>query len=76
MKKESKWLIKNKWFVLIILLFVVLFYWFQIRPATIKKDCANYSSEVVKKYEEGASMEEWENRYKLPYEACLHKRGL
>ena len=67
--KISDFIKENKRFVVIILIiFVLLFIWYEVRPSYIRKSCANealikgsyYSSE----------------RYKAVYEGCLHEKGL
>ena len=60
---------KNK--VLIILLGTILisgwFYWFQYRPAKIRRECSRIAEkESVGYYDE----------YKASYEICLHGKGL
>lgn len=39
----------NKWFLLVILVIVGLFYWFQIRPAIIRKICYQKQLQVIQK---------------------------
>lgn len=55
--------------VFIALLFLALFYWFQIRPAQIKSACF---SEIKEKF--------WDTKTRTQldfhYEWCLHQHGL
>ena len=43
-----------------------LFYWFQIRPSQIRKECDSYARGKYSNY----------NSYVSTYTACLHKSGL
>jgi|GEM_PF-3375571 hypothetical protein len=58
------------WPVLIVLLGLCvgggLFFWFQIRPSQIRKECDSYARNKYSNY----------NSYVSAYTACLHKTGL
>jgi len=64
---------KNK--VLIILLGTILisgwFYWFQYRPAKIRRECSRISKD-----KHGSTSARGYSRYKAGYEVCLHGKGL
>lgn len=73
-------IVKNKWFILIILLVASGFYWFQVRPSQIKTKCESKTFEAMKKAAEipeiGNSAKkfwDWRNDY---YNSCLHRYGL
>lgn len=43
-----------------------VFYWFQVRPSQIRKDCDSYARGKYSNY----------NAYLAAYTACLHQKGL
>ena len=43
----------------------VCFYWFELRPSQIKKECYRYTNQYI-----------YTDVYKKMYESCLNKRGL
>jgi len=73
MKKEDIlfFLEKYKWFLFIILVIVSSFYWLQVRPALIKKDCYSTVADVMKK--NGSPTVE---QYNILYKMCLNSKGL
>lgn len=54
----------------ILLVLLAGFYWYEIRPSNIKKDC--YSSSVKRVVELKGKVSDYENVYEL----CLQKNGL
>jgi uncharacterized membrane protein YvbJ len=52
---------------LVVLFFVSIFYWYELRPTQIKKQCS--ASAIV-------DSEDWEQRYDYIYKKCLHNQGL
>ncbi len=52
------------------------FYWFQIRPTQIKKECSTTVSEKLAKIEGPRDIKEWQDMYDLSYEKCLNSRGI
>lgn len=36
--------LKNKWFILVVLLLAFSFYWFELRPISLSRACANQAS--------------------------------
>jgi len=73
MKKEKilNFLYKYKWFLLVIVIVVGSFYWFQWRPSSIKKDCVLETAKLLKD-QRNITIEE----YNLLYKVCLNKKGL
>lgn len=69
-----------KYKVLIIIAFVsFIFYWFQIRPATIRSECGELAKHQIK--EQGAkgflqTVESADDFYTFRYKICLNERGL
>lgn len=69
---------KKSIFLIVIVLFAVLFYWFQIRPAKIRSDCGLESAMLYKKDTAtglGAGMT-YEEFYNFYYKKCLNQHGL
>lgn len=66
--------IKENWFKIIILLVLVgLFYWYEWRPSEIKKDCNKEAVEKARSVEDGnQAMKIYDARYK----SCLRENGL
>lgn len=69
---------RNKWLLLAIGVLVVLFYWFQIRPAKIRSDCGFqpamlYEKDTQTGLSAGMTYEEF---YDFYYEKCLNQKGL
>lgn len=58
-------------YAVIALLLFGWFYWFQWRPAEIKKSCSKQAYE-----DEFYSSSKRMDRYKYAYEVCLHDQGL
>ena len=68
----------NKLIILLVLIFVALFYWFQIRPAKIRSDCGLESAMLYKKDTTtglGAGMT-YDEFYDFYYKKCLNQHGL
>jgi len=65
---------KDKYILLVplFLLLAGLFYWFQIRPAQIRKDCYNYAYGTPNL----GDTNEWVTATKYYYDACLSRNGL
>jgi type II secretory pathway component PulF len=61
--------------IIIAIVFVGIFYWYEIRPARIRQDCHKWvvdlPGEVEKFRSKGAI-----TQYEALYEQCLHERGL
>ncbi len=55
---------KYAWFILILLVVGFLFYWFELRPVNIKKNCVRQAGDVRYKF------------YGEEYQKCLHENGL
>lgn len=69
--------IKKHWLLLLIIFLIAgWFYWFQWRPARIRGDCNEYVVERLKEETEKRSTKEWQERYDLYFENCLHSKGL
>ena len=71
--------IKENWFKIIILLVIVgLFYWYEWRPSQIKKECfekaSDFSTEAIGK--QGGSVDSFDKTYDFIYKNCLRKEGL
>ena len=73
--------------ILIILLAIGGFYWFQYRPAEVKKECNTKSVEYYKETFNGAdddgdgkvsrnTVDGIEQNMDLLYKSCLHSKGL
>lgn len=73
LKSSKEFLVKNKWFILAILLIICGFYWFQYRPSQIKKECAQQAENRAK--EKKISIDE-ADVVKIYYDICLHSEGL
>jgi len=68
----------NKLTILLILIFAILFYWFQIRPAKIRSACGFepvmlYEKDTATGLSTGMTYEEF---YDFYYEKCLNQHGL
>lgn len=73
MKKFKEILVKlNDWKFIILIILIVggAFYWLQIRPSIIKRNCFNFVTDSLRG--ESASNES----YNFGYNFCLHKNGL
>ncbi len=58
---------KNTFYIVIFVL-AIIFYWFQIRPANIRKDCGEQALMFAQNYDSP--------RYEPVYQGCLHEKGL
>ncbi|MCK4797620.1 MAG: hypothetical protein KAT05_09575 [Spirochaetes bacterium] len=69
-----KKIIKENWFKIVVLLILVgLFYWYEYRPSEIKKQCNKESVEKAKNIEDGnQAIKIYDARYK----SCLRENGL
>lgn len=59
--------------VILILVVVGTFYWFQVRPAQIKKECAHYAQKLACDENDGGCEKE---RYDFRFKKCLSEYGL
>lgn len=64
------------WVFVLIGLFVLWFYWFQLRPANIRSECANHTQENLSNSGLSLSQLNWQRKYNLVYESCVHRNGL
>lgn len=73
-------IIKNKWFILIILLVIGGFYWFQIRPNQIKIKCEQKArilvGDIMKENNSFITNSNFTQRVDEFYKLCLHGNGL
>lgn len=67
-----KFIKKNYKILLIILIIIGAFYWWEFRPSRIKSECAKWALE---KANDSEGMYE-EDMYRDYYSRCLHERGL
>lgn len=64
---------RNKQLLIIILVIIAgYFYWFQIRPAQIRKECHDYAYGTPNL----GDTNEWVTATKYYYDACLSRKGL
>lgn len=69
-----KEILKNKRSLIVIILILVgLFYWFQIRPAKIRKFCG---TEPVLLYNKNETSMTYQEFYNFDYQKCLNQHGL
>lgn len=61
---------KNKLVPVILIIIIGLFYWYEIRPTIIKKNCAQKVTNVSK--EKSLSIPE----YEFSYNWCQHLKGI
>ncbi len=64
---------KNIYFIILAILCLILifgFYWYELRPAQIRKECVETGFKVVK------DKEFWSDTYKIIYDICLSNHGL
>ncbi|OGD90299.1 hypothetical protein A2W45_04095 [Candidatus Curtissbacteria bacterium RIFCSPHIGHO2_12_41_11] len=85
MKKLKNILNDNKIIVVIIVLVIAWFYWFQLRPASIRSSCMKISRENTALLGTTDSFEqlEWSKKIEVQnetmekaYQRCLHDKGL
>ncbi len=62
----------KKYLILLALLLIVVFYWFGLRPAQIRKDCYDYAYSTPNL----GDTKEWVTATDYYYTACLHRKGL
>ena len=78
MKINNKILLPVSGFVLVVLLLVGWFYWFQWRPASIRSECYKFATD----YELSGKDMSFEKNQRLQaiivnqYSNCLHKHGI
>ena len=68
---------KNKILIgLVIIIFLsLIFYWFELRPVNIKKECAKWSlDKAIKKYNYNGEYQSED--YNVYYSRCLREKGL
>jgi hypothetical protein len=58
----------NKVLYVFLIILGILFYWFQIRPAQIRKVCGELALLYAQNYES--------SEYEHVYQGCLHEKGL
>lgn len=73
----------KKYLILLALLLIVVFYWFEIRPASIRSDCMKKATDEAvtsitderepNTYKRGKMQEEYITN---AYKDCLHEKGL
>ncbi len=80
-----KGLYKNKWFILVLILVVLWFIWFQLRPSFIRQNCNKNSLEMGIVYfnleflqnETALRKSQLQQEYvEKAYDRCLHDKGL
>ena len=79
MKKENilGFFGKYKWILLVIVVIVWSFYWFELRLANARIECTKTASEHTSKVVGSTGlMSEYTNTYNLLYKVCLSKKGL
>ncbi len=69
------------WVVLIVLFVIgLLFYWFELRPSAIKKDCSGFAERTAADAVRSKSMDYYSSQrialYEDTYKECLRDRGL
>jgi hypothetical protein len=63
--------------VVLAVVLIVLFYWFQWRPAEIRKECSKYTSANIKVGNGGnVDIDEFIKGNDFIYKECLRMRGL
>jgi hypothetical protein len=68
--------LKQNWFKLVFILFVLLFfYWYEFRPTNIRKGCFLEVQEKTKETDK-KTFQEWGVIYDVVYKSCLNKKGL
>lgn len=66
---------ENNWFSIFVVGFIVflgLIYWFQLRPAQIRKECYSYAYGTPNL----GDTDEWRSATNYYYDACLRRKGL
>lgn len=67
---SMEWLVKNKWFVFAVVVLGFGIWWFQLRPAQIRSECAGVAST-------DQALGSWTPAEgQASYEMCLHQQGL
>jgi len=61
---------------MIILLGAILFYWLQIRPSQIRKNCYQWIIDQPGEIENDLDWSGNRDTYNALYNSCLHKEGL
>ena len=75
MKKLKAYVVKNKVWIIVILLIAGWFYWFQWRPVEIRKDCSVIAMNGALK-ENGNNGRYVQKQYDHYYGVCLQSAGL
>lgn len=63
-------IVKNKWFILAIIVLTLSFYWFEWRPYQLEQECKNFVVSIVRKTD-GKSWTEADRLYNL----CIDMGG-
>lgn len=71
-KTLNKQPLKYSMIFFVLLISFALFYWFQIRPSAIRKDCYEYAYGTPNL----GNTDEWVKATNYYFEACLHRNGL
>lgn len=69
---------KQYWMIILLILFVLgaSFYWYQLRPNQIRKECAQTSSDLWnEKKDSFKDTATAQGFFDIYYEVCLHKKG-
>lgn len=65
-----------KYLIATIIILGGLFYWFQIRPTSIRSGCAEYSKNRIAEDGNKKSIDKWQDTYDLYFKACINSKGL
>ena len=61
----------------VILILFFLFYWFQYRPAEVRRECVKYASESVKAEDDAKiDIDKYIKANDFIYQECLRTKGL
>lgn len=83
--KINKIFLKNKWFILAMVLITLWFVWFQLRPSLIRQDCQEKAREMGSAYfgldflqnEDALNKSQLQQEYmEKAYDRCLHDKGI
>ena len=68
--------IQKNWFkLLIILLLIFSFYWYEWRPYIARKECIKKIAEKAEG-KGNKSLDYWKDFYEVLYQSCMNKHGL
>lgn len=83
--KSKEIFVKNKWFILTIVLIALWFVWFQLRPSLIRQNCQEKAREMGTTYfslefiqnEDALKKSQLQQEYmEKAFDRCLHDKGL